>query len=362
MLPMPAPQRLNWRFIAGGAVLLTILFGIQQWAAQATLRRDLDLAQAIALQGITWGAWLVLLPLIVRVASRHPLEGRPTVAWVARTIVEGAAFVVVHALMAGTTRWAVGLSVAPDVATVLANSINAGFASNSLRYVAILTAYQVVVYRRAVREREQRAAQLEVDLAHAKLASLEACLRPHFLFNTLNAIAALVRDDPAAAEKMIGELSDLFRASLYGEPSREVRLEEELAFTEKYLGIERVRFHDRLTVRFDVSAEAKRALVPHLLLQPLVENAVRHGIAPLEAGGSIAVEAARQNGMLHVTVRDDGVGLKATATNEPGGIGLRGLRARLEHLYGDRHRVDLHAGPAGGAVVDIEIPYRTAQQ
>src|SRR5262245_18927725 len=108
---MSMPLRLNWRLIAGCAVLLTILFGIQQWAALPTLRRDLDLPQAIALQGITWGAWLLLLALIVRVADRHPLERRPTVAWGARTIVEGAAFVLVHALIAGATRWAVGLSV-----------------------------------------------------------------------------------------------------------------------------------------------------------------------------------------------------------------------------------------------------------
>ena len=111
---------------------------------------------------------------------------------------------------------------------------------------------------------------------------------------------------------------------------------------------------------FDISHEARRALVPHLLLQPLVENAIRHGIAPLEAGGTIAVAAAHRNGMLHVTVRDDGVGVHSPAATHGSGIGLRGLRARLAHLYGDDHRLDLHAGPTGGAVVDVEIPYRSA--
>ena len=359
---MTTRPRLNWWLVAGCAVLLVILFGVQQWAAQATQRRDLDLPRAIALQAITWGVWLALLPAIVGVANRHPFDGRPTLHWLGRVVVWGAAFVFVHAILSGFTRWLVGLSVSRDLVTVFGNSLSAGFASNTLRYVAILAAYQVVLYHRLVRERDQRAAQLEVDLAQARLASLEACLRPHFLFNTLNAIATLVREDPKAAEKMIGELGDLLRASLSAEPSREVRLEEELAFTEKYLGIERVRFQDRLTVTIDVSDEARRALVPHLLLQPLVENAVRHGIAPLESGGSIGVEATRQNGLLRVIVRDDGVGVLAAPNHEQGGIGLRALRARLVHLYGDRQRLDLHPGPAGGSVVDIEIPYRTAPQ
>ena len=159
---------------------------------------------------------------------------------------------------------------------------------------------------------------------------------------------------------MIGELSDLLRASLSAEPSREIRLDEELAFTQKYLDLERVRFQDRLRVSIDASAEARCALVPHLLLQPLVENAVRHGIAPLEAGGSIAVAAGRQNGTLHVTVRDDGVGITATTNAEGRGIGLRGVRAKLLHLYGSGHRLDFTPVTPHGTVVDIEIPYRTA--
>jgi sensor histidine kinase YesM len=360
MVAMSRTRTVNWRLAAGGAVLLTFLFGIQQWLAESSPRRDLDLGTSFALRGITWGVWLLLLPLIVRVAGRHPLEGRPTAGWVLRSAIEGGAFVLVHSQVAGFARWVAGLSVSSDLGVVLVNSISVGFATNYLRYSAILVAYQAVVYHDAVRQRDQRAAQLEIDLAHAKLANVEACLRPHFLFNTLNAIAALVREDPRLAEQMIGELSDLLRASLSADPSREVRLDEELAFTQKYLDLERVRFQDRLHVTIDASPEARRALVPHLLLQPLVENAVRHGIAPLEAGGSIAVAAARRNGTLHVTVRDDGVGLAAIPTPVTGGIGLRGLRARLAHLYGDGHRLDVAPATPHGTVVNIEIPYRTA--
>lgn len=360
MIPMRKTRKVDWRLAAGCAILLTVLFAIQQWILESSPRREVDLGTSLALRGIAWGAWLLLLPLIVRVAALHPLEGRPSLGWIARSAIEGVAFVVAHGLITGLARWIAGLSVSSDLGAVFANSLSLGFASNFLRYAAILVTYQAVVYHDAVRERDKQAARLEIDLARARLANVEACLRPHFLFNTLNAIAALVREDPRLAEKMIGELSDLLRASLSAEPSREIRLDEELAFTEKYLDLERVRFQDRLRVSIDASAEARRALVPHLLLQPLVENAVRHGIAPLEAGGSIAVAAARKNGTLHVTVRDDGVGMTGTTSAEGRGIGLRGVRAKLLQLYGSGHRLDLTPVTPHGTVVDIEIPYRTA--
>jgi two-component system, LytTR family, sensor kinase len=355
---MPRPRRVDWRIAVGAAAILTVLFGVQQWNAQTPVRQDLDLGTSLLLQAITWGVWLLQLPLIVRVAARHPLEGRPTSGWVLQSALEGLAFVVTHSLIAGTLRWMLGVSISSSLATVYFNSLSVGFASNCLRYSAILVAYQAVVYHDAVRDRDQRAAQLEIDLARARLSNIDACLRPHFLFNTLNAIAALVRDDPRLAERMIGQLSDLLRASLSAEPSQEVRLDEELAFAQKYLDLEGVRFQDRLRFSIEASAEARRALVPHLVLQPLVENAVRHGISPLEAGGSIAVDAVRRNGTLHITVRDDGIGVSAVPARAHSGIGLRSVRARLVHLYGDDHRFDLLPGAPRGTVVTLELPYR----
>jgi two-component system, LytTR family, sensor kinase len=359
MVPMSRKRRLNWRLAVSAAALLTILFGIQQWLAQPPTRQDLDLGTSLLLQGITWGVWLLLLPLVFRVAGSHPLDGRPTSGWVTRSAIEGGAFVITHGVMSGVLRWVLGISISPDLTVVLGNTLSFGFASNSLRYCAIFVCYQAVVYHDAVRERDLRAARLEMDLAHAKLSNVEACLRPHFLFNTLNAISALVRDDPRLAERMIGQLSDLLRASLAGEPSKEVRLDEELAFTRKYLDLEGVRFQDRLRFNIEASPEARLALVPYLLLQPLVENAVRHGIAPLEAGGSVAVTAARENGMLRVTIRDDGIGVNGFKTGESAGIGLRSVRARLAHLYGAAHRFDLSPGTPRGTVVQLEVPYRT---
>jgi hypothetical protein len=360
MIQKSNSRGLTWGLAVGTAGLLTLLFGIQQWLAQGPVRQDLDLGTSFLLQGITWGLWLLLVPLIVRVADTHPFAERPTAGWVLRSAVEGAAFVVAHGIMAGTARWVLGIAISTDYLVVLGNTFSFGFASNCLRYGAIFVCYQAVAYHRAVRERDLHAARLEMDLARAKLANVEACLRPHFLFNTLNAISALVREDPRLAERMIGQLSDLLRASLSAEPAKEVRLDEELAFTQKYLDLEGVRFQDRLRFTIDASAEARRALVPYLLLQPLVENAVRHGISPLEAGGAIAVAAARQNGMLRITIRDDGAGVSATRTREGGGIGLRTVVARLAHLYGDHQRFTLSPGTPRGTVVDVELPYRTS--
>jgi signal transduction histidine kinase len=352
--------RVNWTLAVATAATLAVLFALQQWLGQTAVRRDLELSTALGLQTITWGVWLLLLPFIVRVHARRPLDGRLTLPWILGTVLVGLGFVLAHTILAATARWALGLALSSDFGTVFVNSVNAGFAANVMRYGAILAVYQAVVYHAAVRERDQRAAQLEVDLARAKLAHVEACLRPHFLFNTLNAITALVREDPKLAEKSIGDLSDLLRASLAADASREVRFDDELAFTRKYLDLERVRFQERLQVRIEASDEARRALVPHLLLQPLVENAVRHGLAPLEAGGTVAVTAARQNDQLLVTVTDDGVGMSEAAPPNARGIGLRGLRARLVQLYGDRHRLDLRRAGTRGTIVDIELPYRAA--
>jgi sensor histidine kinase YesM len=360
MVAMSRGRRLNWRLAIAAAALLTILFGFQQWMAQPPTRQDLDLGTALLLQAITWGVWLMLLPLVIRVAAAHPLDDWLTTGWLLRSLLEGLGFVVAHGALSGTMRWTLGISISSDLWTVFANTFSFGFASNSLRYSVIFVCYQAVVYHDAVRERDLRAARLEMDLARAKLSNVEACLRPHFLFNTLNAIAALVRDDPRLAERMIGQLSDLLRASLSGETSKEVCLEEELAFTQKYLDLEGVRFQERLRVSIDASPDARRALVPYLLLQPLVENAVRHGIAPLESGGSIALAAVRENGMLRVTIRDDGMGLGRSAPRDRQGIGLESVRARLAHLYGPAHRFDLSPAAPRGTVVNLELPYRTA--
>jgi hypothetical protein len=213
-------------------------------------------------------------------------------------------------------------------------------------------------YYRESQEREQ----IEVRLAQARLESLKLQLHPHFLFNTLNTITALIGTDPVAAERVVAGLSELLRVSLHNAGEQEVPLERELKLLEPYLEIQQIRFQDRLTISLSVAPETRRALVPNLVLQPLVENAIRHGIAPRASAGRIEIEAERRNGTLHLRVTDDGVGL----THAPGralreGVGLGNTRARLQYLYGAEHRFELHGGPAGGFTVEIAIPFHLAQ-
>lgn len=353
---MTSPPRIDWRFATLCAAFLTVLFAVQQWIAPPAARPDLGFGTALVLQGTTWALWLALLPLIIGAGRRWPLNGRPTPAWLLGHLALAAAFAVGHGMLSGAVRWSAGVALASDLGVAMANNVVTSFPNNVLRYGAILLAYQAVLYHHAVRERERREASLELDLARATLQNLQGRLRPHFLFNALNTIAALVREDPSSAEKMIGQLSDLLRASLQTDPLLEVRLDDELRLVHQYLNIERVRFRDRLRISIVASDETRQALVPNLMLQPLVENAVRHGIAPLESGGSIAVCATRADGRLVITVSDDGVGV-AGSSIRGSGIGLGGLRQRLEHIYGSAHRVDVSPWLPRGTLVTVEIPF-----
>jgi LytS/YehU family sensor histidine kinase len=192
----------------------------------------------------------------------------------------------------------------------------------------------------------------------ARLEALRMQLNPHFLFNTLHAISALIHDQPDAADRMVARLSDLLRLSLDPSKPQEVPLSEELAFLEGYLEIEQTRFSERLQVTKVIEAGTETALVPFLLLQPLVENAIRHGIEPREERGCLAITARRQNGRLELRVRDDGPGL-AKKDAKPQGIGLSNTRSRLQHLYGEQFTFELKDLVEGGLEAFISLPFRT---
>ena len=219
-------------------------------------------------------------------------------------------------------------------------------------------------YYRRFRERERRAMQLESQLAQAQLQALRMQLQPHFLFNTLNGIAGLVRDQKnRAAVSMIAGLSDLLRHTLENAGKQEVPLREELEFLELYLDIQQMRFPDRLKVQMQIAPEALDARVPNLMLQPLVENAIRHGIAERAATGTVGVSARRENGQLELKVYDDGPGLRTQRRPEEGaGIGLSNTRARLEQLYGERYRFDVQNRAEGGVEAVIRIPLQLAAE
>ncbi|MEO8025988.1 MAG: histidine kinase [Bryobacteraceae bacterium] len=206
----------------------------------------------------------------------------------------------------------------------------------------------------------ERSTRLEAQLSNAELQALRAQLQPHFLFNTLNSISVLLEEDPKAANQMLLHLSDLLRIMMQRTGSPEVSLREELDLIRHYLEIEQTRFRDRLTVRFESDPNALEARIPSLLLQPLVENAVRHGIATRSSPGFIEISTARNNGHVTITVRDNGPGMPSgSGAQRPGGVGLSNTRARLELVYGSNHRFSLENAPGGGLETLIEIPYQS---
>lgn len=259
-----------------------------------------------------------------------------------------------------------------------------------LAYGAVAGLAHAVHFYRRFRERERRALLLESNLANARLDALRAQLQPHFLFNSLNAIAALLRRDPRLAEATLLSLSELLRLALRQSERQEIALREELEFVRRHLEIQQTRFGDRLRVEQDIEAAALNCAVPTLLLQPLVENAIRHGLEPDGNAGLVRLTARKQDGRLVLTVEDDGAGFAAQAggisdrkamvlqagpdsspvagsppagarhaARSGTGIGLANLRARLETLYGTGQALELGPRAGGGVTVRIEIPWRS---
>lgn len=351
---MPSRPRVDWRFVVAASLILTCLLTLASMgrpgAPPFLVLHDR--------QTITWLTWLVLAPAIIAAARRFPFGDGSPLRWLWRHLALGTAFSVASVAVAAAIRTLTGAFTqayrdapgAPLVSTL---------ASGLLLYTLIAVSYQAITYHRTARDREAIAERLRADLAEARLANLEGKLHPHFLFNALNSIAALMRVDPRQAETMLEQLSELLRATLRTNPMQEVSLDEALHLTEQYLAIERVRFHDRLHATVEASRAARCGRVPQLILQPLVENAVRHGIAPLESGGSVKVTAVVDDDTLRMTVEDDGVGFgNAPAERAGGGLGLGSVRSLLSHLYGTEQRFDVRPRAPSGTTVTIVMPYR----
>lgn len=228
-----------------------------------------------------------------------------------------------------------------------------------LFYWVILAISRGFAYARLAREREQRAAHLETSLAQAQLRSLRAHLQPHFLFNTLHSISALVHTDPPRADRMIARLSDLLRQTMDPDAPQEVTLAEELELLARYVDLQEMRFGDRLRFQLDATPDSLSWRVPHMVLQPLVENSIRHAVADRPAGGAIEIRARVEATGLVLEVLDDGpgpaLGDSAAAAARPG-LGLASTRARVRALYGERAIVELEGRSGGGAVARVWIP------
>jgi signal transduction histidine kinase len=230
--------------------------------------------------------------------------------------------------------------------------------SNVMFYWGIVVIEHAVDYYQKLQERELRASQLEAQLAQSQLQVLKMQLHPHFLFNTLNAISALIRESPDEADEMVSRLGDLLRMTLETAGLQEVPFKKELEFLKHYLDIEQTRFQDRLKVEMVIEPETLDGLVPSMILQPLVENSVRHGVAPRPEGGCIKITAWLHHSLLRLEVEDDGPGLSGDTPFKER-VGLTNTRARVSNLYGDEHGLRLRHAAGGGLVVSLSIPFRT---
>lgn len=235
------------------------------------------------------------------------------------------------------------------------------FTQDAIYYVMLIAIVYLFDHYRESRDRELKTTQLEAQLAQVRLQTLQSQLQPHFLFNALNTISAVIYEDPEIADAMIARLSDFLRHSLASSDAQEVTLKEELDFLNLYLAIMRPRFETRLNVSFDIQSNVSDAIVPKLILQPLVENSIKHGADPRSGVVYIDVRAMRENGSVLLEVKDGGPGLLAHQQSN-NGVGLSNTIERLRHLYGAGHDFRLEDAPSGGLLVQIRMPYRATLQ
>jgi signal transduction histidine kinase len=357
----PTPARVPVRVIFGVATALAFFSAFAVFYFVSTFTdKPAQYGLLLTLNLGYWYSWAILTPGILWLTRRFPFD---RAAWklaipvhILGVVVATSSHVALAVASQVGTYWIIGQPMHAWLAEAREMLI-VNFDWEMMTYWTIVGVGTTIKYMHEARARELNAALLETRLVEARLHTLQRQMQPHFLFNTLNTISALMHRDVDAADAMIARLSDLLRMSLQRVGVQEVPLKEELDFLSKYLEIEQTRFRDRLTVVFDVHSDTLHALVPNLLLQPLVENAIKHGIGPRPTPGQITVRARRNGALLELDVQDNGVGLSAARlTDFNRGVGLSNTRSRLDHLYGPLHRFEFRQPPEGGLLVCIAIP------
>ena len=311
--------------------------------------------------------WCAITPVIIWVASRLPLE---RTRWPTRLmlVLMGLVLAIVIDLATSFVRTHLFYSptpISPDMAAI-ARLRRLWFVNDFIVFVAVLAAgfarnyfWRYQVRREEAVRLQAQAAQLQAQLADARLSALRMQLNPHFLFNTLHAVSALVERDPRGVRRMIARLSELLRTSLDEADEPEVPLQREFTFTERYLDVIQIRFQGHLQVDMHVDENVRDALVPNLILQPLVENAIKHGISKLSSGGYVEVTAKREGERVIIRVRDNGPEVSLDKPTSANSLGLRNTRARLAALYGPVQSLTLKHAPDGGLIAEVSLPYHT---
>jgi two-component sensor histidine kinase len=332
----------RWLAIAGGWLIFGLFNGTQSVVVRAALG-PVDYLMMYSFAMVDALGWFIVTPLILITAPRRWPWWAMVLFYIAGASVVGLLQIwILSRLLPLIGYWA------PRRGTILAALLPVGLQTNMFIYWMLIGIREAVVWYRHARERE-------LSLTQARLEVLRGQLQPHFLFNTLNTISSLMYKDVPAADRVLNRLADFLRLALQTAKSQEVCLETELEYTDRYLDIERVRFQDRLHVEREIDPDSRGALVPTLILQPLVENALRHGVGTRAGGGTMWIRACCRDGMLAIEVEDEGWPPQEIRE----GLGLSNARARLVALYGDRQRLWLDRGASGGFRVSLELPYHT---
>ena len=358
-----------WAVSFGGWFVMSVLYTLWYYTMQKAYGNPVELRATLFIALLNDLILAVLSPFVFWGAQRFPIERRNWKSRVPLHFAAGAAYAALHA----------GIRVLACPIYPIRNP-KGGFYPFGWWLFGEMFAYvffddavgcywpivglaHLVTYYRDNQERKLRATALEKELVQAQLASLKMQLHPHFLFNSLHAVSTLMRKDVRAAEEMLASLSELLRMALDHVADQEVSLRSEVEFARRYLAIEQTRFEDRLTVKFDIHSRTLDALLPNMILQPLVENAVRHAIVPFMRAGMIEVSSERAGDSLIVIVRDDGPGMAGTGGNAPKqfGMGLRNTLSRLRHLYGEAYDLQFLESPGGGLTLRLRVPFRTAE-
>jgi hypothetical protein len=358
----------KWALIFAGWTLAAVFYTTQALFLSQYRERPLVWWRVLTWDLVFCYLWFLLTPAVLWLSRQFPFERGRIIKSLSFHLICGTVLSLFHLVIYTSFESVLPKFADPDL--VPDTSFYDKFEFFFIGYIhfclfaywGVLTVNYLIRYYLAYQERSIRASHLEASLAVANLESLKSQIHPHFLFNTLNAIVVLVRQAKnKEAEIMLTGLSDLLRHSLENVGVQKVPLRDEIEFLTTYLEIEQVRFEDRLKVELEIEPETLKASVPNLILQPLVENAVKHGFAEHEKAGLLAISAGRVNGTLTIQVRDDGAGLPKNwrLDRKQTGIGIANTRARLRQLYGDAHTFDIrNADEAGGTVVTLQIPFQ----
>jgi two-component system LytT family sensor kinase len=350
-------------FFVGWTLVSIIFAGISYAGAIGENNKEFGFISALRLNLVQFYVWAILSPLVFRFSRRFPIELRPlNVRNLLLYFPALVSFAGIHQIIHLAVLWSITpqwRQKYPALMDCYRAYFAFGFYLDLIIALLIVIAVHALLYYRSFRASELAQSSLKTQLAQAQLRALKMQLHPHFLFNTLHSISSLVLEDPPKANGMIARLGDFLRLTVDNSEQQLVTLKEETEFLRCYLDIEQVRFGDRLTVAFELEPQTLSAQVPHLILQPIVENAIQHAIAPRAARGHINIEAKRLNSLLRVAISDNGPGISSNAKLlGKKGVGLSNVRTRLRQIYGSDFRFELINANRGGLTVVMEIPFQ----